>query len=80
MEVDVFFTRVWEMGLKFVGVEPRVLSQTFGDSNIQDQKRPLSGKNYSFWENLNHYLAKRVYRLKTKIIRIYYNLKCYFYY
>jgi glycosyl transferase family 25 len=35
MPVDHYFTRSWEFGLKFCGVEPRIVEQKFGDSQIK---------------------------------------------
>lgn len=35
MPLDHYFTRSWEFGLRFCGVEPRLVEQTFGDSQIK---------------------------------------------
>lgn len=46
MPVDHYFIRSWEIGTKFRGVEPRIVHQKFGDSeimnqmDIKDNKRP----------------------------------------
>lgn len=34
MPVDHYFTRNWELDLKFTGIEPRIVHQSFGDSDI----------------------------------------------
>lgn len=38
MEVDQYFSRSWELGTVFRGVEPRIVRQEFGDSEIMSQK------------------------------------------
>jgi len=35
MPVDHYFTTTWELGLRFVGVEPRIVHQKFGNSQIK---------------------------------------------
>lgn len=35
MPLDHYFTRSWEFGLRFCGVEPRIVEQKFGDSQIK---------------------------------------------
>ena len=38
MDVDQYFSRSWELGTIFRGVEPRIVHQKFGDSEIANQK------------------------------------------
>jgi hypothetical protein len=46
MPVDHYFTRDWELGIKFTGVEnPNLVHQTFGDSDIERTTKVQSEKN-----------------------------------
>lgn len=71
MPVDHYFTRVWELGLSFTGVEnPRLVDQKPGASDIESSDRVLESKKSGFG------FKRSVYTLKTGIIRVLYNLKC----
>ncbi len=69
MPVDHYFLRSWEFDVKFAGIEPRIVYQTFGDSeinNVKDTKNIKEKKDK---------LQKFVFIIKTEIIRFIYNLK-----
>lgn len=70
MPIDHYFTRGWELNLKFVGIEPRIVKQTFGDSTIETSKR----NNEEYQTNLKQKIIKRVYKIQTNTIRFVYNL------
>lgn len=73
MPIDHYFTRTWEMGLTFTGLEnPRLVHQTFGDSTIAQSQR-LPGKTLSF----QRALQRSLYKLQSYVIRFFYNLKIY---
>ncbi|MDJ1305632.1 MAG: hypothetical protein MRQ09_05310 [Candidatus Midichloria sp.] len=62
MPVDHFFTRNWELDLKFTGVEPRIVYQTFGDSYIKDGKTKTD---YGF----SVIIHRAIYEIKSAIMR-----------
>ncbi|CAG7593061.1 MAG: glycosyltransferase family 25 protein [Candidatus Midichloria sp.] len=66
MPVDHFFTRNWELGLKFTGVEPRIVYQTFGDSYIKDGK---TKNDYGF----SVIIHRAIYEIKSAIMRFVYS-------
>jgi GR25 family glycosyltransferase involved in LPS biosynthesis len=75
MPIDHYFTRGWEFDLVFTGIEPRIVSQSFGDSEIKktiiakdEQKDPLTFT--ILWEKVS-------FKGKSYIIRFFYNLKIY---
>lgn len=72
MPVDHYFTRVWEFGLIFTGIEnPRLVYQKPGVSEIENSTRVLRGD-----QKKNLSIKQTFYLIKTGIIRIVYNLKC----
>ncbi len=74
MPIDHYYTRTWEFGLKFTGVEnPRLVSQAYGDSEINSSKVLLDPK--IGFKNVVH---KCIYLLQSEIMRLIYNLKIYF--
>lgn len=74
MPVDHYFTRAWEFDLKFTGIEnPRLVHQTFGESEITKTKR-VDEEKIDFFASL----ARRLYKLQSYTIRFFYNLKLYF--
>ena len=74
MPVDHYFTRTWELDLKFTGVEnPRLVYQTFGDSEI-DQSQKSIGSNKIIKINIH----RAMFKLQSYVIRFCYNLKQYF--
>ena len=73
MPVDEYFTRSWELGIKFTGIEnPRPVYQTFGDSNIGKSKR-LPDNTFNIL-----YFKHRICKLQSATIRFFYNLGLYF--
>lgn len=74
LPVDHYFSRGWELGLKFTGLEPRLVSQQCTPSVIQesaaitDTKSPFS---------LSTRGLKVLYKFQSCIIRFAYNLKLY---
>jgi len=70
--IDHYFTRGWEFGLKFTGVEPRLVKQGYGDSEIEVTKR----NHYEHpSKNAFQTIHKAIYKLQSYIIRFIYNLK-----
>ena len=69
MQVDFYFTRGWELDLKFTGIEnPLLVHQTYGDSDIGDR---IDYRNFS--QGIMHF----VYRRSTETMKFLYSLKCY---
>ena len=71
MDVDFYYTRGWEFGLKFTGIEnPRLAHQTYGGSDIgallPKERRSFIGT-----------IQKRLYSVSSGLMRIVYNLTCY---
>lgn len=74
MPIDHYFTRSWELDIKFAGIEnPRIVYQTFGDSDIAKTKEL-----YNEQFNILEMLQRRIYKLQSSIIRFFYNLALYF--
>lgn len=73
MPIDHYFTRSWELDLKFTGIEnPRLVYQSFGDSDIETTKN-ISDTELTLLESLHF----NMYKLQSYIIRFVYNLKLY---
>jgi glycosyl transferase, family 25 len=72
MPVDHYFTRSWEFNLKFVGIEPRIVKQTFPESEIGKTKT-IDKIDLGFLD----YINRAVYKFQSYIIRAGYNLKQY---
>lgn len=73
MPVDHYFTRAWEFSLRFTGIEnPRVVHQSFGESEIVRTKRVDK-----FDKNLLERIVKLSYKAQSEAIRLFYNLKVY---
>jgi glycosyl transferase family 25 len=71
MPIDHYFTRSWELDIKFTGIEnPRLVNQTFGESDIEKTKQ-ISKDNKNVFSLL--YLEK----IQSELIRFFYNLKLY---
>jgi len=64
MPIDHYFTRTWELKLKFTGVEPRIVRQTFGDSYINSHEELYN-------RTVNVKLHRVIYEIKTAVIRYY---------
>lgn len=72
--VDHYFTRGWEFDLKFVGIEPRLVKQGYGDSEIEVTKR----NHYEHpTKNTIQTIHKVIYKIQSYLIRFLYNLKIY---
>jgi glycosyl transferase family 25 len=72
MPIDHYFTRSWEFNLKFCGVEPRIVQQAFGDSQIKSEH--LERKN-----SMNIFIRNISYKICTAMMNTIYNLCCYIY-
>lgn len=73
MPVDHYFTRAWELDIKFTGVEnPRIVYQTFGESEIA-KTQAISGEERNTLDSLKRFM----YTLQSDVIRFLYNLKLY---
>lgn len=71
MPIDHYFTRSWEFGLKFAGIEnPRIVFQTFGDSEIAK-----TGHVQKIQKTIAQSIMHPVYKLQSYLIRFLYNLK-----
>lgn len=71
--LDHYFTRGWELDLKFTGVEnPRLIKQTFGESDI-GKTETMSDDKVSYI----YKLKRSMYKLQSYIIRFLYNCKIY---
>lgn len=73
MPIDHYFTRAWELDIKFTGVEnPRIVHQTFGESEIAKTEE-ISGEDLNTLDSLKRFM----YSLQSDVIRFLYNLKLY---
>ena len=73
MPVDHYFTRSWELGVRYTGVEnPTLVHQTYGDSDI-NQTKNMSDDTISHWVLFKSSMCAT----QTSIIRFLYNLKEY---
>jgi glycosyl transferase family 25 len=74
MPVDHYMIRPWEFGLKYTGIEPRIMFQNYGDSSINLTASTHSQEaDFSVVDYINHVL----YKLQSYAIRFFYNLKVY---
>jgi glycosyl transferase family 25 len=74
LPLDHYFTRAWEFGLIFTGVEPRIVDQnSFGDSYIAP---PVSVYRTGDVSNIFRFKAK-LFKYKTRIYRLFYALATY---
>lgn len=75
MPIDHYFTRAWELDVRVMGVEPRIVHQTFGDSEISATKKVnLQNDKISSW-GVN--LRRFTYQMKTHVMYFGYNLLLY---
>lgn len=71
MPVDHYFTREWELGVRFTGVEnARIVQQTFGYSEIQNSV-DLEKNVTSFYDRVKF----KIFLIKDRIIRTYITTK-----
>ena len=61
MPVDHYINRSWELGYKFRCIDPKIVSQTFGGSDIQKTKDP---------EKWYLYLPQHMFRIATQLATI----------
>ena len=74
MPVDHYLTRPWEFDLKYTGIEPRIVFQNYGESNINSTTRTNDkNNNISFMR----YINRGIFKLQSYTIRFFYNLKIY---
>lgn len=72
LPIDHFFMRSWEFGLTVTGMEPRLVKQSLGTSDIAQTKRIERDS-----PPLHKYLQRGIYKLQSYIIRFVYSLKRY---
>ena len=84
MPIDHFYTRSWEFGLKFTGIEnPRLVSQTFGSSDINHTTKrvesPANVPNAKIEnsEPIWFHIKRAMFKAQSYVIRFCYNLKQY---
>lgn len=70
MAWDHYFTRSWEFGIRFCGVEPRIVEQKFGNSQIKDEKMKKFNDNKTLLINLG-------YNIYTAVMQTIYNFYLY---
>jgi glycosyl transferase family 25 len=72
MPLDYYYNRPFEFGVKFMGVEPRLVGQTFGTSEIGETKSKIKKIT-----DRRVRLYKKLYRFASAVVRILYNLSVY---
>lgn len=72
MPIDHYFTRSWEFGLIFAGVEPRAVQQV-GASEIKGTKVSIPHE-----VDPSEQVYRSYYEVQSGIIRFFYNLKLFF--
>ena len=72
MMTDYYFNRPWEFGLKFIAIEPCIVTQGFGDTTVHKTKYVTikNSKPRDRWK-------KRILRWQTRLIKFVYNIKVY---
>jgi glycosyl transferase family 25 len=74
MQIDDYFTRIWELDLKFTGIEtPRLVYQMFGNDSDIENSRDIDNDKVDFIT----LVKRRIYQSQRAIIRFIYNLKVY---
>lgn len=68
MPIDHYFTRSWELGLRFSGVHPLVIHQGYGDSEIE------GGQALVDKPKKHRSIAHSLYILHSDVMRVLYNL------
>lgn len=71
--VDHYFTRGWELGLTFMGVEPRIVKQDENEQSIIENSERKKDDCAQF------YLKKMMFKIQTPIAHFLYILKRYLY-
>ena len=65
MPIDMMYSRFWELDIKFTGIDPRIVHQTFGDSYI-DNSQVAAKKHHG---NLLNKIHRAVFYTKTSVMR-----------
>lgn len=74
MPIDHYFTRAWELDIAFMGIEPRLVHQQYGDSEIVKTAKLVDSHEILWLDRV----CKVAYKLQSYVIRLWYNLKIYF--
>jgi glycosyl transferase family 25 len=77
MASDNFYSRGWEFGLKFAGVEPIFAFQVFSHS-VSETMEPRHRDRSDPLNQMRFWVMKRVFEVKSRVMRFVYNLKLYF--
>jgi glycosyl transferase family 25 len=75
MPIDHYFTRSWELDVRILGIEPRIVHQTFGDSEINNTKRVGEKSQNNNLEKIN--IQRFVFNVESAIMRFAYNIALY---
>ena len=75
LAVDHYFVRSWEFGLKFTGIEPRIILQDFGTSIINENMRI---DKHIKDPSIKLLLLNKFFHKQSRLILRLYNLKIYF--
>lgn len=77
MPVDHYFMQGWKLGITVAGVEPRLVQQTFGNSQIQvGLKRSVSYKDER--PSVISIVGHESFKIRTYLRWFFYNLYCHF--
>lgn len=69
--VDHYITASWEFDIKFAGVEPRIVTQNFGNSQIKtDSVQKI--------DDLSIKISNAVFNIRRSVVRFLYNLYLFF--
>lgn len=78
MPIDHYFTRSWEFEVKFCGVEPRLVKQQFGGSQIKIESTEKFGFIELFLKNF--FVKHLAYNIYSSCMKTLYNMYTYIYY
>jgi len=67
---DLYFSRGWELGLKYTGIEPRLSREIFGGSTVMTSKK--SDEVYK--RNIKDMITQKMFVFQTSVIRCVYNV------
>lgn len=70
--LDCYYIRAWEFDLKFTGIEPRLVFQKFGSSEINSTSQTEVTTSFIYK------LTKPIYEFQSALIRFFYNLDLFF--
>lgn len=70
MPLDHYYTRSWEFGLRFCGVEPRIVEQKFGDTMIKNESTER-------FEDAKTLAVNILHNIYTEFMRTVYNFLLY---